>query len=58
MHEDERAQIRVSRNFEQAWARYMLAEQRALVARAEGILAKALAKTLPEDSREELDRIA
>jgi len=45
-------------DFEDAWARYMTAEQRALVVRAEGILATALAKALPEESREEQDRIA
>jgi hypothetical protein len=43
--------------FEDGWARYRIAEQRALVARAEGILAQALAKELAEESREELDRI-
>jgi hypothetical protein len=44
--------------FEEGWARYMIAKQRALVARAEGILAQALAKELAGESREELDRIA
>jgi DNA-binding CsgD family transcriptional regulator len=43
---------------EAAWERYMLAEQRALLARAEGILAQALVEALPEESREELDRWA
>ena len=36
----------------------MLAEQRALVTRTEGILAHALAQALPAESREELDRWA
>ena len=59
MHDDDdRAEGRVPVDFEAAWARYMIAEQRALVARAEGILATALAKALPEESREEEDRIA
>jgi hypothetical protein len=58
VHDDERAEVRVPRDFEDAWARYIIAEQRALVARAEGILASALAKALPEESREELDKIA
>ena len=43
---------------EAAWERYMLAEQRALLARAEGILARALVEALPEEPREELDRWA
>jgi hypothetical protein len=36
----------------------LIAEQRALVARAEGILARSLGEALPEESREELERIA
>jgi hypothetical protein len=55
---DARAEIRVPVDGEDAWARYMITEQRALVARAAGILAEALAKALPEESREALDRIA
>src|SRR5215211_1454307 len=43
---------------EAAWERFLLAEQRALVARAEGILARALGEALPEESQEELERIA
>jgi len=43
---------------EAAWERFLLAEQRALVARAEGILARGLGEALPEESREELDRWA
>jgi 3-oxoacyl-ACP reductase-like protein len=48
----------VPRNFSETWASYMLAEQRALVTRTEGILAHALAQALPAESREELDRWA
>jgi hypothetical protein len=40
---DESAEVRVPRAFWETWASYMLAEQRALVARTEGILAVALA---------------
>jgi DNA-binding CsgD family transcriptional regulator len=43
---------------EAAWERFLLAEQRALVARAEGILGRALVEVLPGESREELDRWA
>jgi hypothetical protein len=58
-HEDaERSEGRMPVVFEDAWARYMIAEQRALVARAEGILARALTKAFSEESREELDSIA
>ena len=56
MKGDESAEVRVPRAFWEVWASYMLAEQRALVARAEGILAHALAKALPGESREEPDR--
>jgi hypothetical protein len=48
----------MAQGFEDSWACYVIAEQRALVARTEGILAQALAKELAEESREELDRIA
>ena len=58
MKGDESAEVRVTRAFSEAWASYMLAEQRALVARAEGILGHALAQALPGESREELDRWA
>ena len=44
--------------FESAWKRYLIAEQRALVARAEGILARSLGSALPGESQEELDRWA
>jgi ATP/maltotriose-dependent transcriptional regulator MalT len=44
--------------YEVAWERFLLAEQRALVDRAEGILARALVEELPGESREELDRWA
>jgi len=58
MHENARAEVGVPRNFEEAWTRYMLAEQRGLVARAESILARALAEPQPGESKEELERIA
>jgi len=58
VQDDERAEVGGPRDFSQTWASYMLAEQRALVARAEGILAVALAQALPGESREELDRWA
>jgi hypothetical protein len=47
-----------SSRFEAAWERYLIAEQRAPVARAEGILARSLVEALPGESQEELDRIA
>jgi hypothetical protein len=47
-----------SPRFEEAWERYLMAEQRALVARAEGILGRFLVKALPGESQEELDRTA
>jgi hypothetical protein len=47
-----------SPRFEAAWERYLIAEQRALVARAEGILGRFLVKTLPGESQEEIDRTA
>jgi DNA-binding CsgD family transcriptional regulator len=47
-----------SPRFEAAWERYLIAEQRALVARAEGILGRFLVKALPGESQEELDRTA
>jgi hypothetical protein len=47
-----------SPRFEAAWERYLIAEQRALVARAEGIMGRFLVKALPGESQEELDRIA
>jgi hypothetical protein len=49
---------RGSPRFEAAWERYLIAEQRALVARAEGILGRFLVKALPGESQEELDRTA
>jgi hypothetical protein len=52
------AEIRGPVDFDEAWARFMMAEQRSLMNRAEGILAYALAKALPEESQEELDRWA
>lgn len=45
-------------SFESAWGRYLIAEQRALVARAEGILARSLGAVLPGESQEEFDRWA
>jgi hypothetical protein len=53
---DGRSWIMGAMDFEEAWARFMLAEQRSLRNRAEGILASALAKALPEESQEELER--
>jgi DNA-binding transcriptional ArsR family regulator len=55
---DDRAELRVPVDVEDAWARYMITERRALRARVEGITAEALAEALPEESPEELDRIA
>jgi len=40
-----------SPRFEAAWERYMIAEQRALVASTEGILARSLGKALPGSHR-------
>lgn len=48
MQGDERAEVRGPRDFSETWASYVLAEQRALVARAEGILAHALARRCSE----------
>jgi DNA-binding CsgD family transcriptional regulator len=45
-------------SFESAWERYLIAEQRALVARAEGILGRSLIEASPGESQEELDRVA
>ena len=45
-------------HYEASWERFLLAEQRALVDRAEGILARDLGKVLPGESKEELDRWA
>ena len=47
-----------SPRFEVAWERYLIAEQRALLASAEGILGRFLVKALPGESQEELDRTA
>ena len=59
MHDDtEGTEVGVPKDSEDAWARYMIAEQRALVARAEGVLARSLGEALPEESQEELERIA
>ena len=44
--------------FEAAWERYLMAEQRALLARTEGILKRALGDALPGESQEELERWA
>ena len=44
--------------FEAAWERYLMAEQRALLARAEGILERALGQALPGESQEKRDRWA
>jgi ATP/maltotriose-dependent transcriptional regulator MalT len=41
--------------YEAAWERFLMAEQRALVDRAEGIMAHVLVEALPGESREELD---
>ena len=38
-----------------AWERFLMAEQRALVARAEGILSRVLGEALAGESQEELD---
>jgi DNA-binding CsgD family transcriptional regulator len=43
---------------DEAWERYLIAEQHALVARAEGILACSLVEALPGETQEELDRTA
>jgi hypothetical protein len=45
-----------SPRFEAAWERYLVAEQRSLVARTEGILKRVLGEALPGESQEELDR--
>jgi hypothetical protein len=55
---DDRAELGVPGDVEDVWARYMNTERRALRTRAEGILAEDLAEPLPEESPEELDRIA
>ena len=55
---DGRTGIRGTMNFDEAWSRFMIAEERSLMNRAEGILAYALARALPEESQEELDRWA
>jgi len=55
---DDHTEVRRPLEFEKAWARFMIAEQRSLVARAEGILAYALAQALPQESQEDLDRWA
>jgi hypothetical protein len=47
-----------SPRFEAAWEPYLIAEQRALVARTEGILARPLGEALPGESQEEFDRTA
>ncbi len=54
MHDGDRTEGRMPAYVEDAGAR---TERRALVARAEGILAKSLVETLPEESPEVLDRI-
>jgi hypothetical protein len=56
---DDRTEIRGPKiDFDEAWARFISAEERSLMSRAQGILAHALAKALPEESQEELDRWA
>ena len=55
---DGRTGIRGTMNFDEAWSRFMIDEERSLMNRAEGILAYALARALPEESQEELDRWA
>ena len=55
---DGRTGIRGTMNFDEAWSRFIIAEERSLMNRAEGILAYALARALPEESQEELDRWA
>jgi len=55
---DGRSGIRGPMDFDEAWARFKIAEERSLKNRAEGILAYALAKALPEESQQELDRWA
>jgi hypothetical protein len=49
VHDDDRTEGRMPAYVEDAGARYIITERRALVARAEGILAKSLVETLPEE---------
>ena len=52
---DGRSGIRGSMDFDEGWARFMIAEERSLMNRAGGILAHALARALPGESQDELD---
>ena len=55
---DPRSGIREPMDFDEGWARFMIAEERSLMNRAQGILAHALARALPGESQDELDRWA